>query len=54
MRQRVLLLASAVCVVVVLASTAFFRSRIGGVTGDCLGAAAMIQEIAVLLVFGAR
>jgi len=49
-----LLVASAVCVAVVLASAVFFRARIGGVTGDCLGAAAMLQEIAVLLVFGAR
>jgi adenosylcobinamide-GDP ribazoletransferase len=27
----------------------YFRRRLGGVTGDCLGAANQLQEIAMLL-----
>jgi adenosylcobinamide-GDP ribazoletransferase len=37
------------CAVIVLASTWYFRRRIGGVTGDCLGAANQLQEMAVLV-----
>ncbi len=33
---------------VVFLSSEFFRRRIGGITGDCLGAAVQITEIAVL------
>ncbi len=33
---------------VAAAAALYFRSRLGGVTGDCLGAAFILQEIAVL------
>jgi adenosylcobinamide-GDP ribazoletransferase len=39
-----------VCLGVVLAAWRYFRSRLGGVTGDCLGASCQLQEIGVLLV----
>ena len=42
-------LQSAASALVVVAAAAFyFRARLGGVTGDCLGAAFMVQEIAIL------
>ncbi len=37
------------CAAVVLASAWYFRRRIGGITGDCLGAANQLQEIGVLV-----
>lgn len=36
---------------VALLAAWYFRRRLGGVTGDCLGAAEQVQEIAVLLAF---
>ena len=36
-------------VVVAVLAAIYFKRRIGGVTGDCLGAAAQLQEIAILL-----
>lgn len=41
----------AVALPVALLAAAWFRRRLGGVTGDCLGAAEQVQEIAVLLAF---
>jgi len=38
-----------VCGAVILPLRWFFRSRIGGITGDCLGAANQLQETGVLL-----
>jgi adenosylcobinamide-GDP ribazoletransferase len=43
----------AVCTLVLLAATRYFRARIGGYTGDCLGATQQIAEIGVYLVFAA-
>ena len=37
------------CVAVVLLAAWYFRRRIGGITGDCLGAANQVQEIGVLV-----
>ena len=37
------------CLLVVLPLSVYFRRKIGGVTGDCLGAANQLQEIAILL-----
>jgi adenosylcobinamide-GDP ribazoletransferase len=42
--------AAAACLFVVICARFYFRRRLGGVTGDCLGAACQLQEIAVLLV----
>jgi adenosylcobinamide-GDP ribazoletransferase len=36
--------------VVLLAATRYFRSRIDGYTGDCLGATQQVAEIAIYLV----
>ena len=36
-------------IVVAVLSAIYFKRRIGGVTGDCLGAAAQLQEVAILL-----
>jgi adenosylcobinamide-GDP ribazoletransferase len=47
---RAMMAVMAVCLVIVLAARRYFHRRLGGVTGDCLGAANQIQEIAVLLV----
>lgn len=47
-------LAAAAALIAVVLCILYFRSRLGGVTGDCLGAAALLQEIAVLLVFAAE
>ena len=41
----------AVNVVAVLAARAYFQRRIGGVTGDCLGAICQISEVLLLLIF---
>lgn len=38
------------CGVVLLAATRYFRARIGGYTGDCLGATQQIAEVAIYLV----
>jgi adenosylcobinamide-GDP ribazoletransferase len=37
------------CLVIVPAAAWYFRRRIGGITGDCLGAVEQLQEIGVLL-----
>ena len=37
------------CLAVVALCALYFQRRLGGVTGDCLGAAAQIQEVAMLL-----
>ncbi len=37
-------------VLIVLLARAYFERRIGGVTGDCLGAACQVSEIALLLI----
>lgn len=42
------------CLAVVAACAVYFRRRLGGVTGDCLGAANQLQEIAILLTLVAR
>jgi adenosylcobinamide-GDP ribazoletransferase len=42
--------AAAACLFVVACAWFYFRQRLGGVTGDSLGAACQLQEIAVLLV----
>ena len=41
--------AAGLCLLVVLGLRVYFRRRIGGVTGDCLGTAVLLQEVAVLL-----
>ena len=41
--------AAGLCLLVVLALRVYFRRRIGGVTGDCLGTAVLLQETAILL-----
>ena len=41
--------AGGLCLLVVMALGIYFRRKIGGVTGDCLGTAVLLQEIAVLL-----
>ena len=41
--------ATGLCLLVVMALGIYFRRKIGGVTGDCLGAAVLLQEVAVLL-----
>jgi adenosylcobinamide-GDP ribazoletransferase len=43
------LLAGAITLVVATLCQAYFHRKIGGVTGDCLGAANQLQEIAVVL-----
>ncbi|MCC2656448.1 MAG: cobS [Panacagrimonas sp.] len=47
---RTLLTLIATCGVVLLAATRYFRSRIDGYTGDCLGATQQVAEIAIYLV----
>ncbi len=37
------------CLLIVATAALYSRAKIGGVTGDCLGAASQVQEIAVLL-----
>jgi adenosylcobinamide-GDP ribazoletransferase len=44
-------MALAANIVVVLAARAYFQRRIGGVTGDCLGAVCQISETMLLLIF---
>ena len=36
---------------VILAARAYFHRRIGGITGDCLGALCQISEVLLLLIF---
>ena len=43
------LCAVAASIAIVLIAGLFFRRRLGGVTGDCLGAAVQFQELAILL-----
>ncbi len=43
--------ASLACLVVVALMSEYFRRRIGGVTGDCLGAVEQIQQVVVLFCF---
>ena len=42
-------LSAAAAVLVAVLAAMYFKRRIGGVTGDCLGAAAQLQEIAIVL-----
>ena len=44
------LAALAANVLIVMLARAYFDRRIGGVTGDCLGATCQISEIALLLI----
>jgi cobalamin synthase len=37
--------------IAILAARAYFRRRIGGVTGDCLGALCQVSEVLLLLIF---
>jgi adenosylcobinamide-GDP ribazoletransferase len=37
-----------------LAAALFFRRRLGGITGDCLGATNQLVELGVLLALSAR
>jgi adenosylcobinamide-GDP ribazoletransferase len=46
---KIALLAGAIALVVATLCQAYFHRKIGGVTGDCLGAANQLQEIAVVL-----
>lgn len=46
--------ALAVALVATLAAGLFFRRRLGGITGDCLGAANQLVEAGVLLALAAR
>lgn len=48
------LLGVTVCIVLVVLLRLYFRSRIGGVTGDCLGASNQLQEIGMLLVLASE
>lgn len=41
--------AVAACLLILTLSKFYFRRRLGGITGDCLGAAVQLQEIAILL-----
>ena len=41
--------ATGLCSLVVMALGIYFRRKMGGVTGDCLGTAVLLQEVAVLL-----
>lgn len=42
---------AAACLVIVVLAKFYFRRRLGGITGDCLGATAQFQEMAILLMF---
>ncbi len=42
---------SLACLVVVALLGEYFRRRIGGVTGDCLGTIEQVQQVAVLFCF---
>lgn len=44
-----ILCAVAACAVVILGLGLYFRRRLGGVTGDCLGTAVQFQELGVLM-----
>lgn len=46
---RLILCAAGVCVVGVVLLGLYFRRRLGGVTGDCLGTAVQFQDLGVLL-----
>jgi adenosylcobinamide-GDP ribazoletransferase len=39
---------------IMLLARAYFHRRIGGVTGDCLGATCQISEVLMLLIFVCR
>jgi adenosylcobinamide-GDP ribazoletransferase len=47
---QITLLSASIALVVVALCQAYFHRKIGGITGDCLGAANQLQEIGVLLV----
>jgi adenosylcobinamide-GDP ribazoletransferase len=47
---RAMMAVMSVCLVIVVAARRYFHRRLGGITGDCLGAANQMQEIAALLV----
>jgi adenosylcobinamide-GDP ribazoletransferase len=51
---RPLLAATLTATVATVAAGLFFRRRLGGITGDCLGAAQQLVELAVLLALAAR
>ena len=51
--QRRALIPALVSVVVTMTSGAYFNRRLGGVTGDCLGAANQLVELAVYLTLAA-
>jgi len=44
------LVPAAVCLLLVALLRGYFQRKIGGITGDCLGAANQLQEIGILLV----
>jgi adenosylcobinamide-GDP ribazoletransferase len=46
---QIALLSGAISLVIVALCQAYFHRKIGGITGDCLGAANQFQEIGVLL-----
>ncbi len=48
-RGHAIMAMAGLCLLIVGIAALYFRSRIEGVTGDCLGAANQAQEIAVLL-----
>ena len=48
-RQPAVLWSVAACLLFAGIAAGFFRARLGGVTGDCLGAAAVVMECLVLL-----
>lgn len=52
--QRVALIAIPVAIAVTVVAGVYFRRRLGGVTGDCLGAANQLVEVAVYLALSAR
>jgi adenosylcobinamide-GDP ribazoletransferase len=52
--QRRAIIAMLVSVLVTAAAGVFFKRRLGGMTGDCLGAANQLVEVAVYLVLAAN
>jgi adenosylcobinamide-GDP ribazoletransferase len=52
--QRRALIAILVSVIVTVAAGVYFQRRLGGVTGDCLGAANQLVELAVYLTLAAN
>jgi adenosylcobinamide-GDP ribazoletransferase len=52
--QRRAIIVMAVAVIVTAAAGIYFKRRLGGVTGDCLGAANQLVELAVYLAIATR